>query len=308
MRSIAPTITALLITLGLQAATSFAANEPDLAAVRNQLVAASTEENRAKVVKPEHEDLKAKEAALIARLETSNADAPNGDGDLVPFSETDNKRSNRPSQSDSTSAATAVNKVDPVAELKSNVERSAAEVAKLKGDVSKKEKETKDLRGELAKVRNQLTIAEMQVERLSQIVESQNRKALGVYTPDKAQPASVQKTSTKTHSPGASRTVTFIETKPKGRSAEPASSVPDVQILTVVADKANLRAGPGETNSVLMTVSRGTRLAVETKQGDWYRVTSPTGTHVWVSRDVIAFGPDALSRPTTTLRLQGLGQ
>lgn len=79
----------------------------------------------------------------------------------------------------------------------------------------------------------------------------------------------------------------------------------DTPVATVVSEKANLRTGPGADNSPLMSVTRGTRLVVETKQGDWYRVISPTGTRAWVSSDVVAFGPTSQSSPTRTVRIRG---
>ena len=62
-----------------------------------------------------------------------------------------------------------------------------------------------------------------------------------------------------------------------------------MQIAVVTADKVHLRTGPGKENSPLMAVTKGTRLAVETKNGDWYRVIAPTGARAWVSSDVISF-------------------
>ena len=51
--------------------------------------------------------------------------------------------------------------------------------------------------------------------------------------------------------------------------------------------KAFLRAGPGEEHSPLMEVQGGTRLTVEARVGEWYRVISPTGTRAFIRGDVV---------------------
>ena len=61
----------------------------------------------------------------------------------------------------------------------------------------------------------------------------------------------------------------------------------DVVIVTVRAGSAFLRSGPSTADSPLMRVSKGTRLAVETKKGDWYRVIAPNGQRTWINKDVI---------------------
>ncbi len=70
------------------------------------------------------------------------------------------------------------------------------------------------------------------------------------------------------------------------RQASPAP-VTDVMTLEVVAPKVNLRSGPGEENSPVMQVAQGTRLVVEERQGDWFRVITPTGTRAYILHDVV---------------------
>ncbi len=84
---------------------------------------------------------------------------------------------------------------------------------------------------------------------------------------------------------GAAPAAPAAPTPPK---AEPAQA--DLPVATVVVDKAQLRTGPGKDNSPLMAVSKGTRLVIETRQGDWYRVVAPSGARAWVSSDIVAFG------------------
>ncbi len=163
-----------------------------------------------------------------------------------------------------------------------------ASISKAKGESDTKLKDAHskiaDLLKELEETRNRLMIAETQVDRLARIVDQQSQSKAG---------QSGAATSKQTKASGASRP-----------SAEP-QSAGDMPVATVVVDKANLRAGPGPQHSVLMEVGKGSRLAVEDRLKDWYRVTTPTGTRAWVSSDVIAFGPDYQSSPTQTVKIRG---
>ena len=46
-------------------------------------------------------------------------------------------------------------------------------------------------------------------------------------------------------------------------------------------------------------MKRGTRLAVEVREGTWLRVTSPTGQRAWVSADVVELGSDPTPNAST---------
>lgn len=131
---------------------------------------------------------------------------------------------------------------------------------------------------ELDETRNRLMIAETQVERLSSIIESRGRDI----------------TTRKSNSLEAP------ETRPAPPLYKPRveSSAADMQVATVIVDKAHLRTGPGRENSPLMAITKGTRLAVETRSGDWYRVIAPSGVRAWVSSDVVAFGIDPMMNPS----------
>ncbi|MCB0322087.1 MAG: SH3 domain-containing protein [Bdellovibrionales bacterium] len=66
-----------------------------------------------------------------------------------------------------------------------------------------------------------------------------------------------------------------------------AAPLADVVILEVTGSKVNLRSGPGEEHSPIMQVQEGTRLTVEDREGDWYRVFTPTGARAFVREDVV---------------------
>jgi Bacterial SH3 domain len=124
---------------------------------------------------------------------------------------------------------------------------------------------------ELNETKARLMLAETQVERLSSIIEARNDCTISQLTGETRQrpiPA----------------TVSRLPVVPKVESSA------EMPIATVVKKKVYLRTGPGKNNSPLMAVSEGTRLAVETMQGEWYRVITPTGARAWVAAESIAFG------------------
>ena len=145
------------------------------------------------------------------------------------------------------------------------------------------------LKRELERARNRLMVAETEVERLSAVLEE--RKAVAAKQP-----------KAKKLNASASRIGSQVSID-KGPDRE--KYVNDMPIATVVVKKANIRTGPGVNNSPLMTVSRGTRLAVETRKGDWYRIIAPTGVRAWVNTEVIAFGEDYKASPSRTVKVKG---
>lgn len=70
-------------------------------------------------------------------------------------------------------------------------------------------------------------------------------------------------------------------------SQEDSSKGFDVPVVEVMVSAANLRSGPGVDNSTVMTVSQGSRLTVEEKRGEWYRVVTPTGSRAFVRADLV---------------------
>lgn len=164
------------------------------------------------------------------------------------------------------------------------------------GDYQRK---IQDLNRKLQQARNSLMVSEMEVERLSSIIEERNRIALGssgarpvAHTPISSAVESVPARAAALRAP-----VNNLRTSQKATN--------DMQIATIVVDKANLRTGPGLKNSPLMSVGKGTRLAVEHRIGEWYRVIAPTGTRAWVSSEVVSFGKESKSSPTRTVKIQG---
>jgi hypothetical protein len=156
-------------------------------------------------------------------------------------------------------------------------------IKKLKASQLKAQK----LLQELKETRNQLLIAETEIERLSKMIEDRN---IANYSKYSGRPAGRSLDNTSTND---------AVVKPSAKKLKT-----DLPILTVVVGKANLRAGPGLQHSPIMTVSRGTRLTVEKRLGTWYRILAPNGTRAWISGEVVAFGKDGGSSPSRTVKVK----
>lgn len=156
----------------------------------------------------------------------------------------------------------------------------------LQQRLSKAEKKVADLVSALKKARDRLIVAETEVERLANTLESRYANQLA-----RSGVSSAESTS-------KARLAPATQTRP-----EPVAS--DMKIATVTVSKANLRTGPGKNHSPLMTVSRGTRLAIETRRGAWYRVLTPTAQRAWVSSSVVSFGANRSASPSGALKIKG---
>lgn len=170
---------------------------------------------------------------------------------------------------------------------KLNAEKNALE-RKLGGNSSKVER----LVNELTETKSKLMLAETEVERLSQLLNQYTKEGLSHYA----------KINLKDSSPAPA------PKKIAAKVSEPQRVIePDMLVATVMSDKAFLRTGPGKDNSPLMTVKKGTRLAVETRDGAWLRVIAPTGTRAWVDTEVVAFGANGQNTPTDTVEIKAYG-
>ena len=152
------------------------------------------------------------------------------------------------------------------------------QIAELKEQMAK-------LDADLQETRSQLTVAETEANRLSTMVDAKTRASLGRYNvPMPAAPQPARVVPEQKEAPAIVKPVE--EVKPPSRNT-------DMQIATVTVDKADLRVGPGKNNSALMSLRRGSRLAVEERQGEWYRVFAPNGQRAWVHSSLVSFGDGA---------------
>ena len=164
--------------------------------------------------------------------------------------------------------------------------------AALKRELEVSQKRVTELERQLEEVKGQLTMAETELSRLATISEARNRASLG-HVP--AAPAA--------HLPTQGKAAVAREETPHIEPT-PASST-DLTIATVAVEKAELRLGPGKNHSALMTVAKGSRLAVEARQGEWLRVFAPNGQRAWILSKLVAFGTKAGSNSTSTVRVRG---
>lgn len=170
----------------------------------------------------------------------------------------------------------------------------------LKRELEANQKRVAELERQLEEVKGQLTMAETELSRLATISEARNRASFGRTSV----PGAVSTSTARTSTTGTRPAVTSrgrIETA----AIEPMPTSADLTIATVGVDKVELRLGPGKNHSAIMTVARGSRLAVEARQGDWLRVFAPNGQRAWVLARLVTFGAHSSKNPTSTVQVKG---
>jgi hypothetical protein len=174
-------------------------------------------------------------------------------------------------------------KPQPRAQPASAVARPAS-LPKAPKAAPQNEERIKELEQQLREAKSQLAAAELEVSRLSSIIQSSSRARLNLST--QATPPLPVKAP-----------VEQLREEPKAAAVAPsvADEVTDMQVATVSVDKADLRLGPGKNHSALMTLRRGSRLAIEARQGEWYRVFAPNGQRAWIHSSLVQFGAGAAS-------------
>ncbi len=167
--------------------------------------------------------------------------------------------------------------------------------AALKRELEASHRRIAELERKLEETRGQLTMAETELSRLATISEARTRTSFGqAALPALAQPSSFV-------APAAAKSrieAPAIEPTPASSAA--------LTIATVEVAKAELRLGPGKNHSALMSVAKGSRLAVEARQGEWLRVFAPNGQRAWVHSKLVTFGSKERAKSTTTtVRVHG---
>lgn len=155
---------------------------------------------------------------------------------------------------------------------------------------------------ELEETRNRLVIAETQVERLSGILEKLNSAKLAGYMGSSGaavKPVTSNAAALPKNVANQSRD-TNVAAAPRNLKSSEQSLVG-----TVTAPKAFLRSGPSKEDSPIMSVSKGTRLVVETRNNEWFRVITPTGGRAWISTEMLGFGPGDQPGSDSALRIGG---
>lgn len=177
------------------------------------------------------------------------------------------------------SPSTSTNKLQSRA-IKSSSPTSPKTPSKTSKKHTSNDSEIKRLRAELSQLKQDLAVAELEVSRLSDIVQSKSFSTL------KGHPSNTRAMTPKVSS--KTRHSNFV--RPAHATITRSAPVVDMQVATISSTKAHLRLGPSTEHSRLMTLRKGSRLAVETRQGEWYRVFAPNGQRAWIHGSLVSFG------------------
>ena len=183
-------------------------------------------------------------------------------------------------------------------EAQAEVTRLSGELTSIREELGKREKETADARTQLQQVREEKRVieGELQQQRATSDSIGQLRREVASLKSEllmkQAEIELIQNPKARAKPVQETRAPTMTAA---GRNIESASAArammenpqqkSDVLVVEVKVEKANLRTGAGEEHSPVMQVRRGARLTVESRQGDWYRVFTPTGSRAFVRVD-----------------------
>ena len=195
------------------------------------------------------------------------------------------------------------------ASVKKTIASGEVEILKNSNSNLRRELQTaqsriEELERSLDQARSQLALTETELNRLSPRLDSKNRASLGKYNlPIASNPTG--NIQGNTAAAGTAVQDTLRERAPV-RDVKPPAANTEMPVATVAVDKADLRLGPGKNHSALMAVPRGSRLVVETRQGEWYRVFAPSGERAWIQAGMVLFGDGAsLLNDGTAARVKG---
>jgi hypothetical protein len=169
-------------------------------------------------------------------------------------------------------------------------------VTVLQSKLTASELRVRELEQQLSDAKSQLSAAEVEINRLSGIISGGTRARLGARGTETfaraPAPSAISETARASQKPISAG---YEERQPIAAEVAPPSPSQNLQVATVAVDKAELRLGPGKNHSALMAIPRGSRLAVEVRQGEWYRVFAPTGERAWIQSSLVRFGEGAAS-------------
>lgn len=171
-----------------------------------------------------------------------------------------------------------------LAQTKAEAKKATAESANTASSINELKTRLSKMERELQETKNKLLVSETEIDRLTGIIKNQGRERAQLST--------------------KSRIPADLDATAKMKKVETTSTENDDLTLTVVAEQSVLRAGPNQNETKLVEVDRGTRLRVDDRQGDWFRVTNRSGTRAWISAADVAFGPTGASSPSATVRIK----
>lgn len=169
--------------------------------------------------------------------------------------------------------------------------------ALLRSQLEQRELQVAALTKQVQELQSQLTMAEVEVERLSAVMDAKTRASLGQFKVSNALPSRV--TTTPAEEP-ARLAQGGAQRQYPARDVQPPAPDSNLEVATIAVAKADLRLGPGANHSALLSLPRGSRLAVEMRQGEWLRVFAPSGERAWIHASLVSFGGSASSSSAET--------
>lgn len=150
--------------------------------------------------------------------------------------------------------------------------------------------EMEELKKDLVSAKSELRLQETERALLggtsigdSQVKSPQLQELISERAPSPSNTVSSQRASAVPSVPDVQKGLPRVNSEPE----QPHRPNKEVLVVEVARTKINLRSGPGREHSPLIQVPRGSRLVVEDRVGDWYRVITPTGARAYVRSDVV---------------------
>ena len=164
----------------------------------------------------------------------------------------------------------------------------------------------RQVEAELESAQRQLLISETEVERLNEFLNDQGRayldRASGSPSDVRSIPSRRSSESEEKYKPTSRGEPSSIG-RISGSRPSPAGALEadrDAPIATIIAASAAGREEPSSSAAEIDKLPEGSRVAVERRSGDWYRVLSPQGIRVWISASDLSFnasgGPSLVER------------
>lgn len=187
---------------------------------------------------------------------------------------------------DAAAAALMKSTGNKISQTQPTTDTSQSIIKVLQKKLSASELHVRELERELSEAKSRLIAAELEINRLS------NLDGLGVRAKLKIAAGNAPQAPEYQESQQNTARLTQVPSDERARAVAPKT---DLHVATVVVDKADLRLGPGKNNSALMSLRRGSRLMVEDRHGEWYRVYAPNGERAWIHSSLVRFGDGAAS-------------
>jgi len=164
----------------------------------------------------------------------------------------------------------------------------------------------RQVEAELESAQRQLLISETEVERLNEFLNDQGRAYLDSASGSPADRRSIPLRRSANpeveYQPNNRRDSSSIG-RMSGSRPSPAGALQadrDAPIATITSRSAAGREEPSSSAAVIDNLEEGSRVAVERRSGDWYRVLSPQGIRVWIAANDLSFsasgGPSIIER------------